>query len=254
MSAPAGWYPQPDGRQRYWDGSAWTEHFHDPAAATPEAAETEQPSAEAPHVQTGYGQPQGETHGETQGQTYGQTHGQAYGQPGQSTPAYGAPAAGGSTGSSGLGKGCLIAGIVGFVVLALVVVLGIFLIRRAADDFNTGLDRVKSSQAAPVPDGSDGAEAPEGEGVAIGKGFTVGDIKVADGWTITKQDGIDFWTMNPTLTEPLPGDTILNVDALDGTNVIDTTVCTGSKGASKLNCLPFTEDVTGATSIVVDAF
>ncbi|GAB3439054.1 hypothetical protein GCM10027517_12010 [Phycicoccus ginsengisoli] len=25
--APAGWYPQEDGRQRYWDGSAWTEHF-----------------------------------------------------------------------------------------------------------------------------------------------------------------------------------------------------------------------------------
>ena len=27
MSAPAGWYPQPDGRQRYWDGELWTEHF-----------------------------------------------------------------------------------------------------------------------------------------------------------------------------------------------------------------------------------
>jgi hypothetical protein len=25
--APAGWYPQPDGAQRYWDGTAWTEHF-----------------------------------------------------------------------------------------------------------------------------------------------------------------------------------------------------------------------------------
>jgi len=25
--APAGWYPQPDGGQRYWDGTAWTEHF-----------------------------------------------------------------------------------------------------------------------------------------------------------------------------------------------------------------------------------
>ena len=26
MSTPAGWYPQPDGRQRYWDGQRWTEH------------------------------------------------------------------------------------------------------------------------------------------------------------------------------------------------------------------------------------
>ena len=25
--APAGWYPQPNGRQRYWDGQRWTEHF-----------------------------------------------------------------------------------------------------------------------------------------------------------------------------------------------------------------------------------
>ena len=25
MSAPAGWYPEGNG-QRYWDGSAWTEH------------------------------------------------------------------------------------------------------------------------------------------------------------------------------------------------------------------------------------
>jgi len=27
MSAPAGWYPQPDGQQRYWDGELWTNQF-----------------------------------------------------------------------------------------------------------------------------------------------------------------------------------------------------------------------------------
>ena len=27
MSSPAGWYPQPDGQQRYWDGQQWTGHF-----------------------------------------------------------------------------------------------------------------------------------------------------------------------------------------------------------------------------------
>lgn len=26
-SAPAGWYPTGDGRRRYWDGRAWTDHF-----------------------------------------------------------------------------------------------------------------------------------------------------------------------------------------------------------------------------------
>ena len=29
MSAPAGWHRQPDGRERYWDGVKWTDHFRD---------------------------------------------------------------------------------------------------------------------------------------------------------------------------------------------------------------------------------
>jgi uncharacterized RDD family membrane protein YckC len=37
---PAGWYPDPapqtiPGRQRYWDGTQWTEHLHDPQPAPP---------------------------------------------------------------------------------------------------------------------------------------------------------------------------------------------------------------------------
>jgi hypothetical protein len=40
MSTPAGWYPQNDGQQRYWDGAQWTEHFAPGAsnAAAPLAA------------------------------------------------------------------------------------------------------------------------------------------------------------------------------------------------------------------------
>jgi Domain of unknown function (DUF4352)/Protein of unknown function (DUF2510) len=50
---PAGWYPDPDGSggQRYWDGSAWTEHR---SPATPEPAEpiaaAEPPGSEQPTV------------------------------------------------------------------------------------------------------------------------------------------------------------------------------------------------------------
>ena len=33
MTVPAGWYPQPDGQQRYWDGEQWTEHLA-PGVAT----------------------------------------------------------------------------------------------------------------------------------------------------------------------------------------------------------------------------
>ena len=35
--APAGWYPQTDGSQRYWDGSAWTDQVTSAAPVAPEA-------------------------------------------------------------------------------------------------------------------------------------------------------------------------------------------------------------------------
>ncbi|TPG12891.1 Ltp family lipoprotein [Pedococcus bigeumensis] len=41
MSTPAGWYPQNDGQQRYWDGQQWTEHF------APGATEAALPMASA---------------------------------------------------------------------------------------------------------------------------------------------------------------------------------------------------------------
>jgi len=49
MSTPAGWYPDPSdpARQRWWDGNAWTEHVHPPAAPEPVAA-TPQPAPAAP--------------------------------------------------------------------------------------------------------------------------------------------------------------------------------------------------------------
>lgn len=33
--APPGWYPYDPGRQRYWDGAAWTEHYA-PLVAQPQ--------------------------------------------------------------------------------------------------------------------------------------------------------------------------------------------------------------------------
>ncbi len=39
---PAGWYPDQEGRLRYWDGAAWTEHVQD--AATGPAASPAQPA------------------------------------------------------------------------------------------------------------------------------------------------------------------------------------------------------------------
>lgn len=43
--SPAGWYPQQDGRQRYWDGEKWTEHF---APGTLQGASASGPAAAVP--------------------------------------------------------------------------------------------------------------------------------------------------------------------------------------------------------------
>jgi len=49
--APAGWYPLPDGTQRYWDGSAWTEHTAPgTGVATPPATAEPPVIAEPPVV------------------------------------------------------------------------------------------------------------------------------------------------------------------------------------------------------------
>lgn len=46
-NAPAGWYAQPDGTQRYWDGSAWTD---DVAPATRATASDDKTMAVLAHV------------------------------------------------------------------------------------------------------------------------------------------------------------------------------------------------------------
>jgi Protein of unknown function (DUF2510)/Short C-terminal domain len=48
MSSPAGWYPQPDGQLRYWDGELWTEHFAPGNGPAPEVAPTADPVADEP--------------------------------------------------------------------------------------------------------------------------------------------------------------------------------------------------------------
>jgi hypothetical protein len=45
-NTPAGWYPQEDGRQRYWDGQQWTEHFAPGQAQQPTAAPAPAPMSQ----------------------------------------------------------------------------------------------------------------------------------------------------------------------------------------------------------------
>ncbi len=46
MSTPAGWYDDGSGRQRWWDGTQWTEHFAPEAPSEQTPAETAEPTPE----------------------------------------------------------------------------------------------------------------------------------------------------------------------------------------------------------------
>lgn len=94
MSAPPGWHPQPDGRDRWWDGQEWTDHYRDAAAPAPAA----------------YGQ-QGYQQGYPQGQ---------WQQPQR-------------TGMSKGLKGCLIAGVVLLLLLVIGAIVAVFLVGRSIE-------------------------------------------------------------------------------------------------------------------------
>lgn len=53
-SAPAGWYPQADGSQRYWDGAAWTEHRAPAPGAQQVPPPVDDRSVEAADKRRGY--------------------------------------------------------------------------------------------------------------------------------------------------------------------------------------------------------
>jgi uncharacterized RDD family membrane protein YckC len=78
---PAGWYPDPapqtlPGRLRYWDGTAWTEHVHDPQPAP----QPSPPAYPAPYPEP-YPQPDPQPYPQPYAQGYPQSYPTAYGQP-----------------------------------------------------------------------------------------------------------------------------------------------------------------------------
>ncbi|HYG94832.1 MAG TPA: DUF2510 domain-containing protein [Nocardioides sp.] len=173
-STPAGWYPDGQGGQRWWDGTQWTEHTQPPAgqAAAPAAPEAGAPPAQpappkvpgadlptqvapnrstdypaagqpGPPGQPGYGAPQ---------QAYGAAQaGGQYGQPGPGQP--GQPPFGqgyvGSTGGGGNRKKLAIIG--GAVVGLILVVVVAFLVLGAL--FGGGPEDVADDYLSASADG-----------------------------------------------------------------------------------------------------
>ena len=289
MSAPAGWHLQPDGQERFWDGQQWTEQFRAPLAsdptAPPEWASSSQDTqavdlsqttampapavdpyaaaqAGAPAPQQGYGSPQpgaGQQPGYAPQPGYGQPgYGQpGYGQPGQ--PAYGSPP---TKGTSGAVKGCLIAALVGFVVLALVVAGGIFFFARTVDRVTQSIPTSLPSDfpsTFPTTLPTDGPGSLKIE-INVGEGFELPRAQIEDGWSV---EGGATGPLNlmqitgmravPTEDGGLPVLFTMSFE-VDDTTTVDT-VCT-APGASAgesvdVTCVPLFGDVEGARRITV---
>jgi hypothetical protein len=294
MSAPAGWHLQPDGRERYWDGTAWTNQFRaplpsDPTAPPPPpgwaASADETQALDVEHTQAIPG-PQAQPVQPVQ-PGYPPTSDQA--QPGYGYPAAGAGAAPGAypqagypqagypqtgygtpTGGpyappprqgNGLAKGCLIAAIIGLLVLGGVVVGGIYVFNRAADTIS---DTFPSGLPTNLPSDFPSDLPTEGLGqsidITVGGGFELPRATVESGWTLEPQGGVAMVQITGmkarrTSNDDFPVLFTMSFPEAGGGTV--ETVCTAPGGASgatvDVSCVPLFGDVADATRATVTA-
>ncbi|WP_205859536.1 DUF2510 domain-containing protein [Phycicoccus flavus] len=214
MSAPPGWHPQPDGRERWWDGQQWTEHFRDPVA----------PTQQYGAVEPGYGPPQ---------------------QTGYNPPPAGYQQQ--RSGMSGGAKGCLIAAVVFVLLLVVAVVVAFFWfganVVRSVDDVQQQLDSQGDSAAVVV--------VTVGEGFDVGSATVEDGWGVADGGGVGQRvEGMDA-TFGAGVQEPsiftmtFPGQDGGEVDTLC------TATPDGSGGPTAVTCLPLFQAVDAGGEVQV---
>jgi hypothetical protein len=162
--------------------------------------------------------------------------------------------------SSGLAKGCLIAGLVGLLFLVIAVIAAIFLFSRAVDEvqqtFPTSIPSdLPTEFPTDLPSGLPTEGLGEQIGITVGRGFDIPRATIQDGWSLAKQgagslsvvtiDGMratledeDGFPVLFTVTFPTP----------DGQAV--ETVCTAPAGAAgatvEVSCVPLLGDVSEA--------
>ena len=300
MSAPAGWHLMPDGQERYWDGYQWTDQFRMPlpsdptappswdgpvdqtqavdldstqAIPAPQAAPSDYPPGGYPqgdYAQPDYAQP-GYPQTGYQQPGYGQP---GYGQPGVPQPGYGQPgvpqtgygAPGGQPYApppqqgGGLAKGCLIAALIGLVVLGAVVVGGIVLFNKAAHTISTtfpsGLPtQLPSDFPSDLPTGGLGQSID----VTVGKGFTLPRATIESGWSLEAAPGgsVNITGMRAKLgsADSFPVLFTMSFPSASGDEV--QTVCTAAASSGEdtadVSCVPLFGDVAGATTAKVTA-
>ena len=308
MSAPAGWHLQPDGRERFWDGTQWTDQFRavdppqtsDPTAPPPApswaqsdagdagssgggdpTAPSSEPTSPAPapawdqtqalDVSSTQAIPTPQPGYADQGQPAYPSDQYAY-PPGAGTPntGYGAPGQPWQGGpppqrGSGVAKGCLIAGIIGFLVVAVAIVLAIFFISRTVDEvretFPTSLPTeppsdLPSGLPSDLPSGLPTDGIGEQIGITVGQGFDIPRATIEDGWSLNQQGAgalsvVTIDGMRATLQDQdgFPVLFTISFPPAGGGEAVQT-VCTapaGSAGASvDVSCVPLLGDVADA--------
>jgi hypothetical protein len=274
MSAPAGWHLQPDGQERYWDGAAWTDHFRAPLPSDPTAPpappawatsvdETQALDVDNTQAIPAMAAPEQPTYAQT---GYAQT---GYPQAGYPQTGYGAPGsqpyAPPPRQGNAVAKGCLIAALIGVLVLGAAVVGGIYVFNRAADTisetFPSGLPTaLPTGLPSDFPSGlpTEGLDAPIG--ITVGDGFDLPRATIQPGWTLEAQSGVPFVQITGMKAALTSGGNVPVLFAMsfpdaDGGQV--ETVCTapgGTSGATvDVTCVPLFGDVADAVRATVTA-
>ncbi|MGG5261133.1 DUF2510 domain-containing protein [Phycicoccus avicenniae] len=216
MSAPPGWHPQPDGRERWWDGQQWTEHFRDPVAT---------PVAPAP-----YGDPNAQA-------------GTGYGTPGAGFP----PPQ--KQGMSGGAKGCLIAAVVIVVLLVVGVIVGGILFARTA---SKAVDEVRSAVPTNFPTDLPSAGG-DPVTVSVGDGFELPNVTVAGGWRLEDQAGIGktIEGMTATFSASNATGSVFSMAFAGGEETVCTATPTDGAQTGTVNCIPVFGDVADDAEVTI---
>ena len=161
------------------------------------------------------------------------------------------------SGGSGLLKGCLIAAVVGVIVLVGVVIAAIFFFNRAVDEVRDTLPTFPSGLPSEFPSELPSDFPTDGVGekvdITVGEGFDLARGQVQDGWSLQGRgvagfDAVEVKDMKVVLADgDVPLFFTLSFPAADGTTV--ETPCTASGAADQtvdVTCVPLLGDVSDA--------
>ena len=292
MSAPAGWHLQPDGQERYWDGSQWTDQFRSPlpsdptappswdgpvdqtqavdlnttqAIPAPQATPSDYPPGDYPqgdyaqpqYAQPDYAQPshQQPGHPQTGYQQPGYPQQQGYPQTGYGAPG-GQPYVPPPRQGGGLAKGCLIVAIIGVLLLGAAVVAGIYLFNRASDTIS---ENFPTDFPSDLPSGLPTEGLGQSIDVTVGAAFELPRATIESGWTLDDAGGavVNITGMRATLgtADGFPVLFTMSFPAKGGADV--QTVCTTATGSSDsmvdVSCVPLFGNVADAKTAKVTA-